>query len=66
MNLEITRNIKREALFKRNPELLAVVGGIKFYDCPIHGDERPLIAVTDTACGYSCFWDVPALEELTD
>lgn len=64
MNIEIVRNIKREALFNRNPELLAVVGGIRFYDCPVYGDERPLVAVTAEICGYSQYWDVPTLNEL--
>lgn len=66
MSLEITKDIDRSAFFKRSPELLGVVAGVRFYECAIHGDERPLIAVTDSACGYSTFWELPEPSELLD
>lgn len=64
MALEIKKDIKREALFKRHPELVGVVAGVRFYECAIHGDERPLIAVTDELCGYSTFYDIPTIDEI--
>ena len=65
MHVDIAKKINRHALFERSPELVGVVAGIRFYECAIHGDDRPLIAVTADSCGYSYFHDVPTLDELT-
>lgn len=66
MHLDIAKEINRQALFKHSPELVGVVADIRFYECAIHGDERPLIAVTADRCGYSYFYDLPSLNDLID
>ena len=61
----IDKDLPRDRVFARHPTLIGVVLGVKFYECPIHGDERPLIAVTKNQCGYSHWWDLPTPEELS-
>lgn len=62
----INRPFNREKFFAAHPTLIGVVGNVRFYEHPTKGDESPLIAVTETECGVSDFWDLPTFQELFD
>jgi len=66
IKLDLIRDLPRDKVMARNPTLIGIVLGVRFYECAIHGDEAPLIAVTDTQCGYTDWHDVPKDHELTD
>jgi len=61
--LDLGREFSREKFLARNPSLIGVIMGVRFYECVIHGDEAPLIAVTDTQCGYTDYYDMPKPDE---
>lgn len=59
----LTENAKK--FLDRNPTLIGVVNGHKFYEHPELGDESDLIVITpDGRKMHSGFFEVPALEEL--
>jgi len=63
IKLDLTRELPRDKVMARNPTLIGVIMGVRFYECAIHGDEAPLIAVTDTQCGYTDYYDMPNTDE---
>ena len=63
IKLDLGREFSREKFLARNPSLIGVVAGVRFYECVIHGDEAPLIAVTDEQCGYTDYYELPKLDE---
>jgi len=59
IKLDLAIDLPRDEVMRHNPTLIGVIMGVRFYECPIHGDEAPLIAVTDTQCGYTDYYDMP-------
>lgn len=54
-----------QAFLAKNPTRIAIVGGFAFYECPTHGDEAPLRALTpDGKLKTSPFWDAPSAEDV--
>ena len=61
-----TPSIYTESFLKRNPTLVADFGdlfGVRLYECPYFGDERPLTAVVNCSdfiqrTWITCIWDV--------
>lgn len=51
---------------KGTPTLVATVGEFKLYECPMWGDENPLICQRLGVWYRTRFWDVPTLEELIE
>ena len=66
IKFDLIRDLPRDKVMARNPTLVGIVLGVRFYECAIHGDDAPLIAMTDTQCGYSDFYDVPKDHELAN
>ena len=66
IKLDLIRDLPRDKVIARNPTLVGMVLGVRFYECAIHGDDAPLIAITDEQCGYTDFYDVPKDHELAD
>jgi len=66
IKLDLSADINRDKFFSYNPELIGTVAGVRFYECPWHGDEAPLVAVTGKQCGYSHWHDLPTANEVAD
>ena len=66
IKLDLIRDLSRDKVMARNPTLVGIVLGVRFYECAIHGDDAPLIAITEAQCGYTDFYDVPKDHELAD
>jgi len=66
IKLDLIRDLPRDKVMARKPTLVGIVLGVRFYECAIHGDDAPLIAMTDQQCGYSDFHDVPKDHELAN
>ena len=62
----VYRKLNKEKVMARNPELIGVVAGIRFYEHPAYGDESPLIADTGTEFGLTDFWELPDIADLYD
>jgi hypothetical protein len=59
----LTENAKN--FLAKNPVLIATVAGIRFYECPVRGDESPLRYITpEGKLKTSDFWEAPSLEEV--
>lgn len=59
-----SKEINLEKFMARQPELVGIVVGIKFYEHPLYGDEVALIAIRGNQCGYSHWQEIPSLDEL--
>ena len=58
------RTLNLAKVMARNPTLIGVVSGIRFYEHPIYGDEAGLIAVQDGVAYQTCWFDLPDWNEL--
>lgn len=38
IKLDLSADINRDKFFSYNPELIGTVAGVRFYECPKHGD----------------------------
>lgn len=53
------------AFLSRNPTLIGIVAGIRFYEHPTYGDESPLVAILpDGRKKLSPYWECPDACEL--
>jgi len=43
----IEKEVNKDKFFKLSPTLLGVCAGAKLYECPINGDEAPVVLVMD-------------------
>ena len=67
LDIDIATTLNRDKVMSKNTTIIARVAGVTFYECPIHGDEAPLIAsVPDGRFGYSDFHDIPDFMEITE
>ena len=64
MNITIERSLNKDKVLGRNPTKIGRCLGHDFYECPIHGDERPLIAIGPNGCGYTDHYELPDPFEL--
>ena len=64
MHVTIERKLNKEKVMAKNPTKLGRVLDWDFYECPIHGDEAPLIADGPSGFGYSGHYDLPDPFEL--
>jgi hypothetical protein len=49
----------------KNPTLISTVAGVRFYECPIQGEDVPLRAITkDGKLKMTDFYESPDVEEL--
>lgn len=55
--------MRYEKFMSKNPTLIGVVDGVKYYEDPDYGDEGPLMYVKGGKVFMSEFWDLPSLEE---
>jgi len=44
---------------RANPDYIGTVGGIRFHEHPIFGDEAPLIAKIEGRWVKTCFYELP-------
>lgn len=51
-------------MFDQKPTRVGSVVGITFYECPLDGDESPLMVQNGEGYSYSHHWDLPTLLEL--
>ena len=63
MYVEIEYKLNKDKVLAKNPTLEGRFDGYDFYECPIHGDERPLIAIGPNGCGYTPHYELPVMQD---
>ena len=57
---------KAKAFLAKDPVIIGNVGGVDYYESPVHGDEVPLLIIVDGKVRSSGFYELPSLEEHKD
>lgn len=56
--------LNKKDFLASNPNYVGTVADIRFYECPVHGDESPLIAIKGEHCVLTSDFDMPCADEM--
>ncbi len=58
------KQYNKRLFMAHNPKLIGVILGVKFYENPIYGDERELIAVVGEKCFLTEFFELDDIDNI--
>ncbi|EHA1078713.1 hypothetical protein FG297_22540 [Vibrio alginolyticus] len=56
--------LNKKDFLASNPNHVGTVANIRFYECPVRGDESPLIAIKGEHCVLTSDFDMPCADEM--
>ncbi len=56
--------LNKKDFLASNPTHVGTVADIRFYECPVRGDESPLIAIKGEHCVLTSDFDMPCADEM--
>jgi hypothetical protein len=60
---EITKRVNVQKFLACNPTLIGIMSGVRFYECPVNGDEGFLTAICGESGGQTHWLEMPDCQE---